>query len=136
MGKGGAGGCNTTVKDAGHVKGTNPQFLIEKITRLKIWGARYWKEHCFGLGEEGIVDKAIKLKYLGGVYGGDRRPTDFMCLLLKMLQIQPDKVSLSPLNFPSFLCFATISFGRDTDWRTCFAVLCVIARCGNLVGWK
>ena len=36
------------------------------------------------------MDKAVELKYIGGTYGGNRRPTKFLCLLLKMLQIQPE----------------------------------------------
>ena len=37
-----------------------------------------------------LIDKAIEIKYIGGVYG-NQRPTEFLCLLLKLLQIQPDK---------------------------------------------
>lgn len=39
---------------------------------------------------ETLVDRAIELKYIGGCYGGTRRPSKFLCLVLKMLQIQPD----------------------------------------------
>mmetsp|Transcript_44541 Transcript_44541/g.71582 ORF Transcript_44541/g.71582 Transcript_44541/m.71582 type:complete len:330 (+) Transcript_44541:99-1088(+) len=87
----GRDGLNTTVSDAESIRGTNPQFLIEKITRMKIYDDMYWKEHCFALNAEGIVDKAVELKYVAGVYGGNRRPSEFMCLLLKMLQIQPER---------------------------------------------
>jgi len=31
------------------------------------------------------------LKYIGGTYGGNKHPTDFVCLILKMLQIQPSE---------------------------------------------
>jgi pre-mRNA-splicing factor 38A len=30
-------------------------------------------------------------RYVGGVYGGNTKPTPFLCLVLKMLQIQPEK---------------------------------------------
>ena len=43
------------------------------------------------LTAELLVDKALELKYIGGVYGGNVKPTPFLCLLLKMLQIQPAK---------------------------------------------
>ena len=33
----------------------------------------------------------MSLKYLGGVFGGNIKPTPFICLVLKMLQIQPEK---------------------------------------------
>jgi pre-mRNA-splicing factor 38A len=39
---------------------------------------------------ESLIDKAIALKFIGGVYG-NQRPTEFLCLLLKLLQIQPEK---------------------------------------------
>ena len=38
-----------------------------------------------------LVDKAMELKYVGGVFGGNIKPTPFICLVLKMLQIQPEK---------------------------------------------
>lgn len=83
--------ANRTVKDAKTVKGTNPQYLIEKITRTRIYECRYWKEECFALTSELLVDKAMALKYVGGTYGGNIKPTPFLCLILKMLQIQPEK---------------------------------------------
>lgn len=52
---------------------------------------RYWKEHCFGLTAETLVDKAMMLTHLGGTFGGNQQPTKFLCLVLKMLQIQPEK---------------------------------------------
>jgi len=33
----------------------------------------------------------MELKYVGGVYGGSVKPAPFLCLILKMLQIQPVK---------------------------------------------
>ena len=44
---------------------------------------------CFAA--ELLVDKAMELKYIGGVYGGNVKPAPFLCLILKMLQIQPEK---------------------------------------------
>jgi len=41
--------ANRTVKDARTVKGTNPQYLIEKIIRTRIYESKYWKEECFAL---------------------------------------------------------------------------------------
>ncbi|NXK57732.1 PR38A factor, partial [Sylvietta virens] len=83
--------ANRTVKDAHSIHGTNPQYLVEKIIRTRIYESRYWKEECFGLTAELLVDKAMELKYVGGVYGGNIKPTPFLCLMLKMLQIQPEK---------------------------------------------
>lgn len=36
------------------------------------------------------MDKAVKLTYIGGLYAG-QHPTEFLCLTLKMLQLQPEK---------------------------------------------
>lgn len=45
----------------------------------------------FSCEAELVVDKAMELKYIGGVYGGNIKPAPFLCLTLKMLQIQPEK---------------------------------------------
>ncbi|EJU05031.1 PRP38-domain-containing protein, partial [Dacryopinax primogenitus] len=82
--------ANTTVKGATSVHGTNPQHLIETVIRSRIYESLYWKEHCFALTAETLIDKAIELNCIGGMYG-NQRPTHFMCLLLKLLQIQPEK---------------------------------------------
>ena len=33
----------------------------------------------------------MELKAVGGTFGGNVKPTPFICLVLKMLQIQPEK---------------------------------------------
>lgn len=95
--------ANQTDPFAQQIHGANPQYLIEKITRLKIYNSVYWKEECFGLTAETIIDKAVALKYCGGVYGGSSQPTKFLCLILKMLQLQPEKdIVLEYLNNEDF----------------------------------
>ncbi|GAB2287296.1 U4/U6-U5 snRNP complex subunit prp38 [Dionaea muscipula] len=83
--------ANRTDPAARSIRGTNPQNLVEKILRAKIYQHTYWKEQCFGLTAETLVDKAMELDHIGGTYGGNRKPTPFMCLVTKMLQIQPEK---------------------------------------------
>ncbi|XP_054159189.1 pre-mRNA-splicing factor 38A-like [Oppia nitens] len=83
--------ANRTIKDAKTIHGTNPQYLIEKIIRTRIYESRYWKEECFALSAELVVDKGVEMRYIGGIYGGNVKPTPFLCLVLKLLQIQPDK---------------------------------------------
>ena len=41
--------ANRTPRDAASIKGHNPQFLVEKITRTRIYETLYWKESCFAL---------------------------------------------------------------------------------------
>ena len=84
-------GANSTAPEAHAVHGTNPQNLVERITRDKIYAMTYWKEKCFGVSAAALVDLAMEIREFGGVYGGTNRCTDFLCLVLKMLQIQPDK---------------------------------------------
>jgi len=82
--------ANTTVRGAQAIHGQNPQFLVETVIRNRIYESAYWKEYCFALTAESLIDLAIKLRSIGGVYG-NQKPTEFMCLLLKLLQIQPEK---------------------------------------------
>lgn len=73
------------------IKGTNPQNLIEKILRNRIYENLYWKEHCFGLTAADLVDKAVELTEVGGTYGPFHHPTRFIMLLLRMLEIVPER---------------------------------------------
>ncbi|POM63608.1 Pre-mRNA-splicing factor 38A [Phytophthora palmivora] len=81
---------NATDPNAQSVHGVNPQTLVEKIMRNRIYASVYWKEQCFGLTAETLVDKAVELSEVGGTFGGNQQPTHFLCLLLKMLQLQPE----------------------------------------------
>ncbi|PAV23322.1 pre-mRNA-splicing factor 38A [Pyrrhoderma noxium] len=82
--------ANTTVRGALSIHGQNPQFLVETIIRNRIYESQFWKEHCFALTAATLIDKAIELNAIGGVYG-NQKPTEFISLLLKLLQIQPEK---------------------------------------------
>lgn len=83
--------ANTTDPTAHSVHGTDPQNLVETILRHRIYESQYWKERCFGLTADLLIDRAVKLEYVGGTYSANSKPTPFMCLVLKLLQIQPDK---------------------------------------------
>ena len=92
--------ANSTARVAKNIHGTNPQFLIERVIRGRIYDSAYWKEHCFALTAESLVDKAVSINYLGGTYG-IQRPTNFLCLVCKLLQIQPDReIILEYLQYP------------------------------------
>ncbi|KAI8911293.1 Pre-mRNA-splicing factor 38, partial [Powellomyces hirtus] len=82
--------ANRTSNDVKNIHGTNPQFLVEKIIRTRIYDSLYWKESCFALTAETLIDKAVALPCIGGQYG-NQKPTEFLCLALKMLQLQPEK---------------------------------------------
>ncbi|KAJ1817183.1 hypothetical protein GGH91_002757 [Coemansia sp. RSA 2671] len=89
--------ANRTASTAEAIHGTNPQFLIDKIFRERIYNSRYWKEHCFGLTVTGVMEKAVELQAIGREYGESHRPLEFTCLLLKLLQLQPDQPMLDAL---------------------------------------
>ncbi|KAJ1976424.1 hypothetical protein H4R35_002710 [Dimargaris xerosporica] len=94
--------ANRTAVDAHSIHGTNPQYLVEKITRSRIYDSLYWKEECFALTVETLIDKAVDLPCIGGVYG-NQKPTEFLCLLLKLLQLQPSKdIVLEFIRDPEF----------------------------------
>ncbi|KAJ2910809.1 hypothetical protein GGI21_000486 [Coemansia aciculifera] len=88
--------ANRTVSTAEAIHGTNPQFLIDKIFRERIYNSRYWKEHCFGLTVTGVMEKAVDLPAIGRETSS-QRPMEFVCLLLKLLQLQPDRPMLDAL---------------------------------------
>ena len=69
---------------------SNTQTLIEKIIRERIFESAYWKEFCVPLNAATLLDEAVKLKYIGGSYS-NTRPTEFICLAFKLLQIQPER---------------------------------------------
>ena len=83
--------ANVTDPLAAALHGTDPQNLMEYIVRQKIYDSRYWKEECFGLTAVTVLEKASSLSNIGASFGGNRQPTKFLCLVLKLLQIQPDE---------------------------------------------
>ena len=72
------------------IHGTDPQLLIEKILRERIYESLYWKDKCFALSAETFVDRAVECKAIGGYYA-NQKPTDFICLTLKLLMLNPEK---------------------------------------------
>ena len=67
------------------VSGSDPQNLLEYITRQKIYDSRFWKEECFGLTVADVLEKAAtSLQCMGGL------PTQFLSLTLKLLQLHPE----------------------------------------------
>lgn len=72
------------------VHGLDPVNLLEKILRDRIRESIYWKEQCFALTAESLIDRAVALEYVGGLFGGNQRASPFVCLLLKLLELQPE----------------------------------------------
>ena len=61
--------ANKTQSGVASAHGTNPQFLIDKIVRMKIYNNIYYKEECFALNAESVIEKAVELDHIGGTYG-------------------------------------------------------------------
>jgi pre-mRNA-splicing factor 38A len=64
--------------------------IIDQIVRNKIYKSKYWREDLFAANEETILEKAFNLKYVAGTFGKLQQPSEFLCLILKLLQIKPD----------------------------------------------
>ncbi|KAI4734836.1 PRP38-domain-containing protein [Aureobasidium sp. EXF-12298] len=73
------------------IRGQNPLLLFEKAVRDRIIDSYYWKEQCFGLNAATLCDRAIDLSFIGGTYGIGQKPTPFLCLAFKLLQLTPEK---------------------------------------------
>lgn len=84
------------------VHGVNPAHLMEKPVRDRITDSYYWKEQCFAINEATLCDRAVIVSFIGGTYG-QQKPTPFLCLVLKLLQLLPDRdVVLEYLRQPNF----------------------------------
>ncbi|KAL0219987.1 hypothetical protein P9112_005640 [Eukaryota sp. TZLM1-RC] len=75
----------------------NPTSAVDPIVSQRILQHSYWKEHCYGLNEAGVVQKATTLDYIGGSYSIYLKPTPFLCLLYKLLQLAPSSDIVLPL---------------------------------------
>ncbi|KAI0019948.1 PRP38 family-domain-containing protein [Xylariomycetidae sp. FL0641] len=70
--------------------GLNPATIMEKAVRERIVDSYFWKEQCFGVNEADVVDRvADHVNCVGGTYGVTQRPTPFLCLAFKLLQLAP-----------------------------------------------
>ncbi len=81
--------ANRTVKDANTVKGTNPQYLVEKIIRTRVYDSRYWKEECFALSGagEGHSEKG------GAVSFRERKARNFTITRSKQFKSDVQKIT-------------------------------------------
>lgn len=93
------------------------QYLVPTVIRKRVYDTLYWsassrnqpnkaarkrdkltprwsspraEEKCFALNAATIIDRAVELEAVGGTYA-NTRPTEFICLVLKLLQLQPER---------------------------------------------
>ncbi|KAI0162063.1 PRP38 family-domain-containing protein [Xylariaceae sp. FL1272] len=70
--------------------GLNPSTILEKAVRERIVESYFWKEQCFGLNEADIVDRVVShVSFIGGVVSDSQKPSPFLCLAFKLLQLAP-----------------------------------------------
>jgi len=75
--------------------GLNPATIMEKAVRERIVGSYFYQEQCFAVNEADIVDRVVEhVDYIGGVVGNFQKPTPFLCLAFKLLQLQPSDAIL------------------------------------------
>ncbi|KAI1803729.1 PRP38-domain-containing protein [Daldinia bambusicola] len=71
--------------------GLNPATIMEKAVRERIVESYFWKEQCFGVNEADVVDRvAAHVSFVGGTHGANQKPSPFLCLAFKLLQLAPD----------------------------------------------
>lgn len=90
--------------------GLQKQFTIEGILRKKIYNSYYWKRECYALNSVTFIEKAITINYIGGAYGRLGKPCEFICLLLKLIQMLPEiEVALEYLNNEDYKYLTALS---------------------------
>lgn len=95
---------NQTLKTAKRVHGVDPQTLIEKIIRERIYTCKFWTESCEPYEVTSVLNLANNLDHIGGVFS-NTKPCPFLCLVLKLLQIQPSlEVVLQQLSSKNRYC--------------------------------
>jgi pre-mRNA-splicing factor 38A len=68
----------------------NPATILEKAVRERIVDSYFYKEQCFGVNEADIVDRVVAyVDFIGGTYGSTQKPSPFLCLAFKLLQLAP-----------------------------------------------
>ncbi|KAK1990495.1 PRP38 family protein [Colletotrichum falcatum] len=75
--------------------GENPATIMEKAVRERIIDSYFYKEQCFAVNEADIVDRVVEhVSFVGGTYGVTQKPTPFLCLAFKLLQLAPSDAVL------------------------------------------
>merc|ERR1712225_46396 len=70
--------------------GLNPATIMEKPVRERIIDCYFWKDQCFAVNEADIVTRVVDhVNFIGGTYGDAQRPSPFLCLAFKLLQLGP-----------------------------------------------
>lgn len=102
--------ANVTDPLVNQLSGSDPQNLMEYITRQKIYDSRFWKEECFGLTVTDVLEKATQLQCIGVL------PSHCLALTLKLLQLHPEHVLIQS------------AFVEQTEFKYVRALGCLYVR--------
>lgn len=70
--------------------GMDPSTIMEKATIQRIIDCYFWKDQCFAVNEATLVDRVVNhVHFMSGTYGDSQKPSPFLCLALKLLQLAP-----------------------------------------------
>jgi pre-mRNA-splicing factor 38A len=85
-------GSTAALTPSGH----NPATIMEKPVRDRIIDSFFYKEQCFALNEADVVDRVVEhVRCVGGTEGVAQKPTPFLCLAFKLLQLAPSDAVLA-----------------------------------------
>lgn len=87
--------ANRTDEYALHKYSSDPQHLIPPTARSAVYASIYWNRCCFGVCVADVVHLSVNLRYLSGLDTDTQRPSPFLCLLQKLLQLSPDLAEIS-----------------------------------------
>jgi pre-mRNA-splicing factor 38A len=63
---------------------------MEKPVRERIVDSYFWKDQCFAVNEADIIDRVVgHVRFVAGTYGDSQKPSPFLCLAFKLLQLGP-----------------------------------------------
>ncbi|PFH58854.1 hypothetical protein XA68_13102 [Ophiocordyceps unilateralis] len=72
--------------------GLNPATIMEKAVRDRITNSYFYQEQCFFANEADMVDRAVEyVNFIGGTHGADQKPSPFLCLAFKLLELAPSE---------------------------------------------
>ncbi|KYK58993.1 prp38 [Drechmeria coniospora] len=75
--------------------GLNPATIMEKAVMDRIVDSYFYKEQCFALNEADIVDRVVEhVSFIGGTLGASQKPSPFLCLAFKLLELGPSDAVL------------------------------------------
>lgn len=75
--------------------GLNPATIMEKAVKERVVDSYFYKEQCFALNEADVIDRVVEhVTFIGGTHGANQKPSPFLCLAFKLLELGPSDAIL------------------------------------------